>query len=355
MPPIIHPIPNAPRLRSAILVILAAGSSYLSGCGSSDRKANSSTQRQVAAVSTRNRAEPQLIRSSDLVLSDAVFRDVSGGTVVVDIGIVPDREALGDETEKLESLLAELTRVNPSADTGSAPTALSSGAGWQHRFHARRGDTADLTIDASGATLERSRSGARRSRAITTVPATLRDALARRTARSLVRRVSPPRRPLDGELIALADLLDSGVVDDASLPRVHSLLIERLNASSSPRRLARAVMPSIARFSSEEIAPLASSTDVVVRLLALLRAAVAGERGALEEILVLSLEYHGDAEHFCAAVAVLLPRTLHSELHRLHPPGSTRVSQLAFLRAARATARTLRFDGAGAWRVEDSP
>lgn len=354
MPSTTHTRPDAPRFCGAILTILAAGSWLVTGCGSSDRTAEPSTRHPVAPVSTAAR-DRQPIQASDLVLSDAVFRDDSGGTVVVDIGIVLDGDALGDGKARLEAVLAELARVDPSESPGSAAPAASSSSRWQYRFHARRGGTADLTIDAAGATLERSRSGARQSRTVTAVPALLRDALNRLTARSLVRRVSPPRRPLDGELVALANLLASGVVDDASRPQAHRLLIERLNTSPPPRGLARAVMPSIARFSIKEIAPLASSTDVVVRLLALLRAAVDGERGALEEILVLSLEYHGDAAHFCAAVAVILPPRLHPELHRLHPPGSTRVSQLAFLRAARATATALRFDGAGAWKVENTP
>jgi len=289
------------------------------------------------------------------VLSDAIFRDDDGRDVVVDLDIAPDSQPLVAISAELSDVLARLSRVDPSQDAASRPQTAGSQPGWRYRFHARRHSIADLTIDATGATLERSRSGARRSRTVTEVPAALYDDLARVTARALLRRVAPPRRALDAEMVALANLLASDSVETTSRPQARRLLVARLSASSTPRPLARAVMPSIAGFSRPEVAPLASAADIVVRLLALLRAAVEGERAALEEILTLSLEYHGDAAHFSSAVSVLLPPRLHPDLHRTHPPSRSRVTRLAFLRAARARAKALRFDGAGAWRIEDTP
>jgi len=165
----------------------------------------------------------------------------------------------------------------------------------------------------------------------------------RAAAKRLISRLSSPRRALDEELIALIHLLGTDHVESTKERLVRQATLDRLSNSPPPRTLASAALEAIGKFSVDELTTLGVSPDVVVRLLPLTRQALEGNRAALDEILVLSLEYHGDATYFRRALESLLAKELNPELHARHPRRGDQRSDRAFLRDVRNLGAGVRF------------
>ncbi len=213
---------------------------------------------------------------------------------------------------------------------------------WEFRVHWADGQAASFYTDLAGEPLL----------AILPSDAQLLDVLRRTLVDHFVLDIlESPRRPYDEEWIAAATLAGAGdprVFDDPMIDRLRKQLIDRLGPRSlstgAERKIARRLIPHAAHFSSAELNKLRGSGDVVVRLLPLLGRMLAGERAAIDELLVLSLEYHGDAEYFQSALEVALPRELNESFYRetVSAGGSDNTGRAARRAEGRRVLRVLR-------------
>ncbi len=111
----------------------------------------------------------------------------------------------------------------------------------------------------------------------------------------------PPRQVLEWHYIALAGFL--GLEFTPLSAAEQAALIDHLARAPDPELLAKVLFPRAHGFSEAQLAPLLDHERLAPRLLALVRRAWSGDRGALKEILTLSLEYQGELPLFEAAVS----------------------------------------------------
>ncbi|MGQ9591489.1 MAG: hypothetical protein ACUVYA_14490, partial [Planctomycetota bacterium] len=129
-------------------------------------------------------------------------------------------------------------------------------------------------------------------------------------------------------------------------------VVESLRRAPDPEPLGLALLPGLGFLRPEDLGPLASSEDPSLRVLALAREALGGDRAALGEILRLSLEFFGRERLFAASLSVLFPPARNPGLSKRHPaPARSSRAASAFLSEIRSAAPSATFS-LGGWSVE---
>ncbi len=144
--------------------------------------------------------------------------------------------------------------------------------------------------------------------------------LEREAFRALSRSTRPPRAPALWQTLALARFLRSSIAEPRLL---YAQLVQHLYRVKNTTEAAH-VAAELVQFASwlEPSAAAAArhARFVPQQLPALVQQAQAGDRDAVDEILVLALEYAGDLTCFDRAVRVLFPRGLNAALDARFPP-----------------------------------
>jgi hypothetical protein len=166
--------------------------------------------------------------------------------------------------------------------------------------------------------------------------------------------MSPPRAPLEWHHVALAGFLDLEPLVVTAAER--AALMARLARSDEPGPLAEALVANARRFEPAELAQFIGHERLAPSLVALVRAAWGGDRGALTEVFRLSLEYHGQQRLFETAARALFPAAANASLWRKYPPGGgeTPAVFLADVQSRLHLARALGPPGGG-WSLEGTP
>ncbi|HVR74772.1 MAG TPA: hypothetical protein VMT52_10590 [Planctomycetota bacterium] len=141
------------------------------------------------------------------------------------------------------------------------------------------------------------------------------------------------RRPLAWHHAALAAFVK---LDGLPRPVSASWFRGHLENAPNPRPVVMVLLPGVFRFGEEKFEGFLESDDIALRLLALASAASRGDRKALTEIFTLSLEYHGEALLFEAAVRPLFPAALDPEPARPRPVTGDPAAAAAFVRELHA-------------------
>jgi len=145
--------------------------------------------------------------------------------------------------------------------------------------------------------------------------------------RAVLASMHSPRQPLEWHYVALAHFLSIQIRPYADA----STFIEYLREASDPRAVARALYPNAGGFQEHQFAPFLGSDEIALRLLPLVRSSLLGSREAVQEILTLSLEYHGELPVFESAVRALFPAALNGDLYREYPLLGGSAAAAAFL------------------------
>ncbi|MBI4605343.1 MAG: hypothetical protein HY721_25550 [Planctomycetes bacterium] len=166
---------------------------------------------------------------------------------------------------------------------------------------------------------------------------------------ALRKSMAPPRRPLPWHFEALAGFL--GCEPGLLTPAEREAILAHLREAEDPRPLALALYEHAARFAEASLEPLAEHEKVAVRLLPVVRRAALGDRGALSEVLRLSLEHHGELRAFERAVRALFPRERNAALYEKHLEDGGAEAAVALLREVASGLPSARHTGTG-WALE---
>jgi hypothetical protein len=270
----------------------------------------------------------------------------------------------------LDEILSELERrhgqraKSPTSDTAHSPGKevslapvrtyeLSVAAGW----------ILDLDIEdpglPGGQIGVRSRSGNSPLRFSSRAPELLRDL--RRVAFAQLRSAMVrPLRPRPWHFAALARFLDL----EASAPGTLALegddradelrgeILEYLSSGEEAAKAADALVPLAAIFDEEELEGFLEHDDVALRVLALTRSALEGNRDAISEILALSLEYFGQERLFGRAARRIFPARLNRELYRKYSRfWRSGVDSLAYIQEIRGRLEDATFSAGEGWAL----
>jgi hypothetical protein len=164
-----------------------------------------------------------------------------------------------------------------------------------------------------------------------------------------------PRRALDWQYAAVAAFLgerpaEAGAETDAELRRE---VLDHLAAASEPSSMAEGLISRAEVFEEAELSRFLESDKIHLRVLALTRAALGGNRDALKEIAVLSLEYLGRERLFDTALRRLFPRAVNRDLYSRHPPPADGLPRPGFAREVHSRLPDARHRPPEGWELEN--
>lgn len=171
-------------------------------------------------------------------------------------------------------------------------------------------------------------------------------------ARKLLEQMNRPRIPIDQHFQALAGFLGTDALSADQQKRARRLLITKAGKSGRNQALVSTLLDHVSSFDERDLAALNSDGSIAPRVFYLAWSASRGLEKPLGELLVLSLEYHGDALLFQRALTALFPAVLNSRLYALHPPGRDREGALAFIRKLRETITKAEYRDGRGWVLE---
>ena len=350
-----------PRLPAgaALLLIL------LSSCGSpSGREAPPARSepvdggRQGGQIFLRigNRAITDVARAESFIASRCLFYD-DGFLTHVALE-APLRKAPQGAQDELSALLAALQRHRTGAGEDPAPPAIETGASRARRvyqLHPASDWIIDLSLNESPgvpATVRavcKLRIKGEKDLAVDARVPLLLKYLREKAAEGLLAQMDRPRVPLDQHFQALAGFFGTGALSESELKRARRLLIAKAGKAG---KIAATLLDHLDSFDARDLAALDSDGSIAPRVFYLAWSANRGLKKPLGELLVLSLEYHGDAVLFQRALTALFPFKENKRLYALHPPGRDREGALAFIRSLREMLVRAEYQGGKGWAVE---
>lgn len=252
------------------------------------------------------------------------------------------RKAPPDAREELTTLLAALQQARETA--GGNPVASETGAPLPRRvyqLHPQSGWIVDLSLGEFQGDAARLRAvcnlqieGEKEISVNAQAPILLKF-LREQAAGRLLARMNRPLIPLEQHYQALAGFLGAGVLSETELKRTRRMLIAKVGKSASKQALVSTLLGHLDSFDEFDMAALDSDGSIAPRVFHLAWSANRGFKKNLSELLVLSLEYHGEAVLFQHALTALFTREENKRLYALNPPGKDKEGALAFLRGIR--------------------
>ena len=171
-------------------------------------------------------------------------------------------------------------------------------------------------------------------------------------AAALLAQMKRPRIPLEQHYQALAGFLNTGVLTETDLKRARRVLIARLGKSKNKTALVSSLLEQLDSFDETDMAALDSDGSIAPRVFYLAWSASRGTKKNMGELLVLSLEYHGDALLFQRALRALFAEKENRRLYALNPPGKDKEGALAFLRGLRRSMGKAGYHSEKGWVLE---
>ncbi|MAM45360.1 MAG: hypothetical protein CMJ91_01540 [Planctomycetes bacterium] len=348
-----------PRLPAAIALLL------LSSCGSPSGGEAPRAQSEPfdggrpegqSFLRIGNRSITEVARAESFIASRCLFYDDGFLTHITLAASL--REAPQGVQDELSALLADLQRRRTGTGGDPAPPAIEAGASRGRRIyqlHPTNDWIIDLSLDEFPGVPATVRvvcklriKGEKNLVADARAPLLLKY-LREKTAEGLLAQMDRPRVPLDRHFQALAGFLGTGALSESELKRARRLLIAK--AGKNPA-IAATLLDHLDSFDPSDLAALDSDGSIAPRVFYLAWSANRGLKKPLGELLVLSLEYHGDAVLFQRALTALFPRKKNKRLYALHPPGRDREGALAFIRSLREMLARVEYQGGKGWTVE---
>lgn len=252
------------------------------------------------------------------------------------------KKAAPQARQELNSLLAALQQARTAA--GVKPAADDAGAGLPRRVYQLHPQS-DWIIDLSLGELAGDAGGLRAAcnlrnkgeKAITVMARAplLLKFLREEAAAALLAQMNRPRVPLERHYQALAGFLDTGALSEGELKRARRVLIAKVGKSANKTALVSSLLEHLNSFDEADMAALDSDGSIAPRVFYLAWSANRGLKKNMGELLVLSLEFHGEAILFQRALKALFAEKENKRLYALNPPGKNREGALAFLRGLR--------------------
>lgn len=342
----------------AIVVLLS-----LAACGtSSEDKITSTPGKTSGAPSGQSflkigsRSITETVQAESFFASRCIFRTPGPAHTAVVLQ-APIRQAPEPARAELTALLAGLEKRRAGSED-SAGKPMSSAPVRVYQLQTMADWIIDLSLEEfiSEPTRVRVvcnlRNKGEQEIAITVSAPGLLEFLRERTAEALLEQMKRPRIPLNQHFLALAGFLDTGTLTTAELKRARRLLISKAGKSAKDPSLVYALLGHLGSFDERDLAALESDGGIATRVFYLAWSANRGLKKPLGELLVLSLEYHGDAILFQRALTALFPAAQNSRLYALHPPGRDREGALAFIRALRETISKAKYQDGKGWLLE---
>lgn len=296
------------------------------------------------------------VQAESFIASRCLFLD---GEVLTHVSLqAPVRQAPADARAELSALLGALERRRTGADTDSNERTVTSSPIRVYQLQPSSDWIIDLSLEefpnepARVRAICDLRNKGEKEIVITSSAPLLLEFLRQQASRSLLAQMHRPRIPLDQHFQALAGFLGTGALSEAELKRARRLLITKAGTSGKSTALVSTLLDHLGSFDERDLAALDSGSDIAPRVFYLAWSANRGFKKPLGELLVLSLEYHGEAVLFQRALSALFPAARNKRLYALHPTGKDREGALAFIRALRqniAKASYLRGEG---WVLE---
>ena len=350
-----------PRLPAAIALLLLLLSSCGSPSGGEAPRAQSEPfdggrPEGQSFLRIGNRSITEVARAESFIASRCLFYDDGFLTHITLAASL--REAPQGVQDELSALLADLQRRRTGTGGDPAPPAIEAGASRGRRIyqlHPTNDWIIDLSLDEFPGVPATVRvvcklriKGEKNLVADARAPLLLKY-LREKTAEGLLAQMDRPRVPLDRHFQALAGFLGTGALSESELKRARRLLIAK--AGKNPA-IAATLLDHLDSFDPSDLAALDSDGSIAPRVFYLAWSANRGLKKPLGELLVLSLEYHGDAVLFQRALTALFPRKENKRPWALHPPGRDREGALAFIRALRKVLAEAEYQSGKGWTVE---
>jgi hypothetical protein len=176
----------------------------------------------------------------------------------------------------------------------------------------------------------------------------------------------PQRRPLLWHGAALAEFLHKGVLvypeawKERAGPQEHRIVsgvlaeLARLRDPQGVSLLVESLLPAVETLADLDVQGLQADERTAVKLLLLTREARKGQRGALQEILSLSLEYGGSVSIFAAAARVLFPAAENPLLYFKYPARPrAQEGEIRFLQEISRRFASLSFEPGRGWKLPE--
>tara|TARA_B100000809_G_scaffold89219_2_gene87671 strand:+ start:1375 stop:2511 length:1137 start_codon:yes stop_codon:yes gene_type:complete len=287
-----------------------------------------------------NRPLTDLAAGASFVASRCLFQDGNPPSHVAMNSSL--QKAPAKAREELTALLSALQQARTTAaENPSAPENEAVLSGRIYQLHPQSDWIIDLSIGelpgAAGqvqAACNLRNKGEKEIAVKATAPMLVRF-LREEAAAALLDEMKRPRVPLEQHYQALAGFLDTGVLTETELKRTRRLLIARLGKSRNKAALVSNLLAHLDSFDETDMAALDSDGSIAPRVFYLAWSASRGTKKTMRELLVLSLEYHGDALLFQRALTALFAEKDNPGLYALNPPGKGKEGALAFLRGLR--------------------
>ena len=346
-------------LAASAPLLLAVLSSCGSPAGGAKRPATGQENPAGEAVFRKIGSRPisESADASSFVARRCLFQDGSPLThVPMDSSL---QKAPAKAREELTALLAALQLAREN--TGAASPAPEGGTSLSRRVYQLHPQS-DWIIDLSLAELPGTdgklqaacnlRNKGENEIAVSATAPMLVKFLREEAAAALLAQMKRPRIPLEEHYQALAGFLNTGVLTEAELKRARRVLIARLGKSKNKAALVSSLLAHLDSFDEADIAALDSDGSIAPRVFYLAWSAARGTKKNMGELLVLSLEYHGDALLFQRALTALFAEKDNPRLYALNPPGKDKEGALAFLRGLRKSIGKAAYHSKKGWVLE---
>lgn len=340
-------------------MLLAALSSCGSPAGGAKRPAaeqeNPAGEKIFARIGSRSITG--LVDAANFTASRCLFQD---GPALSHVPLVSSlRKAPAGAREELTALLSALQQARTAeAEEPAAPQDKGLGSGRVYQLHPQSDWIIDLSLaelpGAAGrlqATCNLRNKGENEIAVNTTAPVLVKF-LREEAAAALLGQMKRPRIPLEQHYQALAGFLNAGVLTESELKRSRRLLIARLGKSKNKAALVASLLGHLDSFDEADLAALDSDGSIAPRVFYLAWSANRGARKNMGELLVLSLEYHGDALLFQSALTALFAEKENQRLYALNPPGKDKEGALAFLQGLRKSMGKAGYQSGKGWVLE---
>ena len=302
-----------------------------------------------------SRSITDTVRAESFIASRCLFYD--GGFLTHVALETPLRKAPRGAQDELSALLAALQQRRTGPGEDPAPP-VEPGARRVYQLHPASDWIIDLFLAESPSdpaavqAVCKLRIKGEENPAVSAEAPLLLKYLRQKTAGELLAQMNRPRVPLDQHFQALAGFLGTGTLPEAELRKARRLLIAKISKAGKNPAIAATLLDHLDSFDERDLAALDSDGSIAPRVFYLAWSANRGLKKPLGELLVLSLEYHGDAVLFQRALTALFPRKENKRLWALHPPGRDREGALAFIRALRKVLAEAEYQSGKGWTVE---
>ena len=166
----------------------------------------------------------------------------------------------------------------------------------------------------------------------------------------LLKDMNLPAGPLPWQHLAFADFLGSKTsVPSEGGDQLAQGVLKYLNTSENPEPVVLLILDRLDVFETNQLQPFEHSERISLRILYLTRSALDGSKASLQEIAVLSLEYHGKTELFAKALAAFFSKETNPLLYQRSLRRRDTTAELEFIRQIRENLTMVEYAKDSGW------